>query len=56
MQEVAVMAKLDHPSLLPLLASAAVPGSQGGIPQTIVYLLFPLYAVRPASPPAAPAA
>ena len=44
--EVAVMAGLRHPNLLPLLASALQPTSTGGAARQAAYLLFPLYQVR----------
>ena len=44
--EIAIMRKLDHPNLLPLLASAILPSQKGGVPQHLCYMLFPVYAVR----------
>lgn len=42
--EIAVMSRLRHPNLLPLLASQISAAPEGGPAKHVAYMLFPLYA------------
>ena len=41
--EIAVMSRLRHPNLLPLLASQIAAAPDGGVASHVAYMLFPLY-------------